>query len=209
MPAFVIYEYNREIYEDFLFCKPLPSHTTAENIFDTLNEFIVFNKIHPTKCVEVSTDRAWAMVEKLTGVVKRVKDMALLVTAVHCSIHREALATKTMPADMVLDEAVRTVKFIKSRSLWSHLFAILCVEMGSDHRPLLLHTEVRWLSSGKVLTKFFKLLDGRRTFFADTRFRLSYRFCDFEWLPKLAYFVRHFRLFKWTQSISSKEVTMY
>ncbi len=78
---------------------------------------------------------------------------ALMVTAVHCSIHREALATKTMPADLklVLDKAVRTVNFIKSRPLQSRLFAILCA-MGSDHCQLLLHTEVRWLSLGKVLT---------------------------------------------------------
>lgn len=52
----------------------------------------------------LSTDRAQAMVGR---VVKRVKDVATLV-------HREALATKTMPADFksVLDEAVRTVNFI-------------------------------------------------------------------------------------------------
>ena len=77
------------------------------------------------------------MVGRLTEVVKRVKDAAPLVTAVHCSIHREALATKT-DLKAVLDEAVRTVHFIKSRPLQSRLFAIL--EMGSAHRQLLLHT---------------------------------------------------------------------
>ena len=101
---------------------------------------MVSNEIDWTKCVGLSTDGARAMVGRLTGVVKRVKDVAPLVTAVHCSIHREALATKTMPADLkaVLDEAVRTVHFIKSRPLQSRLFAIL--EMGSAHRQLLLHT---------------------------------------------------------------------
>ena len=144
--AYVRYEYDGELHEDFLFCKPLPSQATAENIFDTLNEFMVSSEIDWAKCVGLSTDGARVMVRRLTGVVKRVKDVAPLVTAVHCSIHREALATKTMPADFktVLEEAVRTVNFIKSRPLQSRLFAILCAEMGSDHRrQLLLHTEVR------------------------------------------------------------------
>ncbi|KAL7376538.1 hypothetical protein ABVT39_018425 [Epinephelus coioides] len=87
-----------------------------------------------------------------------------------------------MPADLktVLDDAVRTVNFIKSRPLQSRLFAILYAEMGSDHRQLHLHTEVRWLSRGKVLTRLYELRDEVRTFFVDSRFELSDQFCDFE-----------------------------
>ncbi|KAK7916308.1 hypothetical protein WMY93_012069 [Mugilogobius chulae] len=58
------------------------------------------HEIEWAKCVGLSTDGARAMVGRLTGVVKRVKDVAPLLTAVHCSIHREALATKTMPANL-------------------------------------------------------------------------------------------------------------
>ncbi len=121
--------------------------------------------------------------------MKQVNNVAPMVTAVHCSIHREALATKTMPADlkMVLDEAMRTVNFTKSRPLHSRLFAILCAETGSDRHQLLLHTEVCWLSRGKVLTRLFKLHDEIRTFFVESRFELSDRFFDFEGLLKLAY----------------------
>ena len=127
-----------------------------------------------------------AMVGKLLGVVKRVKDVAPLVTAVHCCIHREALATKTMSADLktILDEAMRNVNFIKSLPLQSTLFAILCTEMGSDHRQLLLHTD--WLiSHGKVLIRLFVLRDEVCTF-VDSQFELSYRFCDiFSYLNRL------------------------
>lgn len=130
------------------------------------NGFLVSNDIDWTKCVGLSTDGAWTMVGKLSGAVKWVKDVAPLVTAVHCCIHREVLPTKMMPADLktVMDDAVRTVNFIKSRSLQSSLFAILCAEMGSDHRQLLLHTEVRWLSRSKVLNRLYELHDEVRTF---------------------------------------------
>ncbi|CAL9694137.1 unnamed protein product [Knipowitschia caucasica] len=210
--AFVRYEHDGDIHEDFLFCKPLPSNTTGEAVFEAINDFMVSNEIDWAKCVGLSTDGARAMVGRLTGVVKRVKDVAPLLTAVHCSIHREALATKTMSADLnkVLNEAVKTVNFIKSRPLQSRLFGILCAEMGSEHRQLLLHTEVRWLSRGKVLTRLYELRDEVRVFFVDVRFELAERFCDFEWLCKLAYLADIFGYLNGLNlSLQGKTVTVF
>uniref|UniRef100_UPI003AABA6E5 zinc finger BED domain-containing protein 5-like n=1 Tax=Centroberyx gerrardi TaxID=166262 RepID=UPI003AABA6E5 len=162
--AYVRYENNGEIKEEFLFCRSLPTRSTAEAIFDILNTFIVSNEIDWSKCVGVSTDGARAMLGQHSGVVGRVKAVAPQVASVHCSIHRQALATKKMPPDLktVLDEAVKAVNFIKSRPLQSRLFAVLCGEMDSDHHQLLLHTEVRWLSRGKVLTRLSELRDEVR-----------------------------------------------
>uniref|UniRef100_A0A671RCV7 DUF4371 domain-containing protein n=1 Tax=Sinocyclocheilus anshuiensis TaxID=1608454 RepID=A0A671RCV7_9TELE len=171
--AFVRYECDREIEENFLFCRPLHSNATAEAIFEILNDFIISNDINWTKCVGLHTDGARAMLGRHSGVVKRVRDVAPRLTRVHCCIHREALAAKRMPMDLktVLDNAVRMVNYIKSRPLQAHLFSLLCEEMGSEHRQLFLHTEVRWLSRGRVLTRPFQL----------------HCLCDFDWLCKLAY----------------------
>uniref|UniRef100_A0A671RDF4 DUF4371 domain-containing protein n=1 Tax=Sinocyclocheilus anshuiensis TaxID=1608454 RepID=A0A671RDF4_9TELE len=157
--AFVRYECDREIEENFLFCRPLHSNATAEAIFEILNDFIISNDINWTKCVGLHTDGARAMLGRHSGVVKRVRDVAPRLTRVHCCIHREALAAKRMPMDLktVLDNAVRMVNYIKSRPLQAHLFSLLCEEMGSEHRQLFLHTEVRWLSRGRVLTRPFQL----------------------------------------------------
>jgi hypothetical protein len=57
----------------------------------------------------------------------------------------------------VLSEVVKIVNYIKANALNSRLFAVLCDEMGADHKKLLLHAEVRWLSRGKVLSRVFEL----------------------------------------------------
>ncbi|KAL0159399.1 hypothetical protein M9458_043124 [Cirrhinus mrigala] len=153
--AFVRYVHNGELQEDFLFCKPLPAQSTAQAIFDILNAFIVSNGIDWSKCVGLSTDGARAMVGHRNGVVARVKTAAPLMSSVHSSLHREALATKKMPTDLrcVLDEAVKIVNFIKTRPLQSRLFRLLCEEMGSDHVQLLLHTEGKSVTAFQVQNK--------------------------------------------------------
>jgi hypothetical protein len=94
-------------------------------------------------------------------VVTLVQAVAPDATLVHCSIHREALATKGMPDSLkdVLDTTVKMIHFVKARPLNSRAFSTLCNDMGSDHATLLQHTEVRWSSRGKVLTRFLKLRD--------------------------------------------------
>jgi len=51
-----------------------------------------------------------------------------------------------MSEQLVLQEAIKVIKFIKTRVLRSGLFSKLCSQMGSEHIQLLLNTEVRWLS---------------------------------------------------------------
>jgi hypothetical protein len=74
----------------------------------------------------------------------------------------------------VLDEAVKIVNFIKVRPLNSRLFSALCNEMGSDHEHLLLHSEIRWLSGGKVLTRLLELRDEVRLFLVNSKFELTH-----------------------------------
>jgi hypothetical protein len=57
----------------------------------------------------------------------------------------------------VIDNAVKIANFIKSRPTNSRIFQALCEEMGSLHNCLSTHTEVRWLSRGKILVRLFEL----------------------------------------------------
>jgi hypothetical protein len=121
------------------------------------------------------------MTGKHSGVVGQIKDVAPDAKFVHCSIPREALKM-TAIFKTVLTEAVKVVNFIKSRATNSRLFSILCSEMGSEHDKLLLHTEVRWLPRGNVLSRLFELRSEVKIFLSDTTSDLSNRFTDEMWL---------------------------
>ncbi|KAL4126234.1 hypothetical protein QTP88_010460 [Uroleucon formosanum] len=139
------------------------------------------------KCVGITTDGAAAVSGYKTGLLGRVKEVAPQVKWTHCCIHREALVAKRLSEHMktTLEEVVKIINFIKSRPLQSRLFEVLCKDMGSDHVQLILHTEIRWLSRGKILQRFFELRDEVRVFLLETRF--VGLLTDFSWLSRIAY----------------------
>ena len=124
------------------------------------------------------------MIGSVQGFVSRVKEKNPEVITTHCFLHREVLVSKTIGEDLkqVFDISVNMVNFIKQRPLKSCMFAKLCENMQKDHVTLLLHTEARWLSRGKVLTRvlllFFK--ENNKTSFCECLESTN-------WQMKLAY----------------------
>ena len=155
--ALVRYPWEGKILEEFLFCKEVPGRTTAGEIFKLLDDFMTEAGLSWQNCVAVCTDGAAAMTGRKSGVVARIKAVNPTLIATHCMIHRQALASKSMAPELhsVLNTVVTAVNFIKSRALQSRLFGQLCKEMGATHDSLLFHSEVRWLSRGKVLQRVF------------------------------------------------------
>ncbi|KAL4088791.1 hypothetical protein QTP88_023875 [Uroleucon formosanum] len=133
--AYVRYENHNTITEDFLFCISLPSNTT---------------------------DGARAMSGTRSGLQARLKTINSSIIWHHCCIHREALAAKNMPEKLneVLRDIVQVVNLIKARSLNSRIFNLICEDMGSIHKQLLLHAEVRWLSRVAYLADIFNSLNS-------------------------------------------------
>ncbi|KAM3835905.1 zinc finger BED domain-containing protein 5-like [Diretmus argenteus] len=177
------------VQEKFLFCHPLPARTTAAELFKALNDFIQENHIDWSRCFGICTDGARAMTGRHSGLVKQVQAVAPAAVWSHCIIHRQALATKRMPKELraVLDEAVKIVNLIKSRALNARLFSILCNEMGAHFNQLLLHSEVRWLSRGKVLTRLCDLREEVLLFLAEIDSPLVKHMEDAKWVAMLAY----------------------
>ncbi|KRX12581.1 Zinc finger BED domain-containing protein 5 [Trichinella nelsoni] len=150
--------WNSELHEDILFCEPI-IQGTSEEIFETLDVYVKSKELDWRNCVGICMGGARAMCCKNSGVVTRVLNQSPNASWTHCSIHREVLALKTISDDLknVLNTAVKIINFIKSKPLQSRLFEKLCKEMGSCHKSLLFHSEVRWLSRGNMLTRLVEL----------------------------------------------------
>jgi hypothetical protein len=148
---------------------------------------------------------------KRGGIVAKIKEVAPDAKFVHRSIHREALATRKTPAILktALIEAVKVVNFTKSKATNSRLFSILCNEMASEYDKLL-HTEVRWLSRGNVLSHLLELRSEVQIFLSDTVSDLSNCFSDEMWLSQLAYMPGIFcRISEFHKSLQGFHVTPF
>ena len=123
----------------------------------------------------ICTDGAASMTGKHSGAVARIREKVPNIIQTHCMIHREVLAAKHLGQSFcdVLSSCVKIVNSIKARPLQSRMFSKLCDELGSEHSSLLLHTEVRRLSRGKIVERVFQLR-GAFNFPQRTHCRLSF-----------------------------------
>ena len=83
---------------------------------------------------------------------------------IHCIIHRQHLAAKSLDNDMeeALKVAISAINFVKANALHDRLFQKLRLFQkceDEDHQTLLLHTEVRWLSKRNSLVRLAESWD--------------------------------------------------
>ena len=69
----------------------------------------------------------------------------------------------------MLQDVVKIVNHISANATTLRLFAAFREEVGSDFKVLLLHTEVRWLSLGKVLNRLLQLREEAAIFLENER----------------------------------------
>ena len=89
--------------------------------------------------------------------------------SIHCVIHRRHLVAKKLSDRLhkSLQTVITAVNKIKGHALKDRLFHKLCVENDEDFKCLLFHTEVRWLSKGNCLRRFYDLFETVVEFFQD------------------------------------------
>lgn len=158
--GFVRYILANAIVEDiFCFCS-LPERTTGDEIFRAIDAQMNEYGLNWKNCVGVCTDGAAAMTGRKCGLVTTISTRANAnFSSTHCVLHREALAAKKLSVELntTLHETVQMINSIKMKPLHARIFSAICVEMNSEHQILLLHSEIRWLSRGKVLNRVYEL----------------------------------------------------
>ncbi|XP_046681621.1 LOW QUALITY PROTEIN: protein ZBED8-like [Homalodisca vitripennis] len=166
--VYVRYIENERMKDELMFSTELLTTTKAVDVMEAVSDFFKKHELSWQKLIGVCTDGAPSMLGSRSGFVQLVKEKNADVVGIHCFIHRQALAAKTLPNEpnAVLKLCIKVVNYVKNSALNTRLFKILCEDLGSDHKTLLFHTEVRWLSKGNMLGRLFELRDEVITFLA-------------------------------------------
>jgi hypothetical protein len=181
---------NNRIYEELCCLLSLENTTKSEDI---LTEFISYFKKHNidlNKLFCVTTDGAAAMVGRKKGFVKLLENhIGRKLLSFHCIIHQESLCAKTSSLDLgsVMTTVVKIVNYLVSHSSLIHRqFKSLLQEIDCEYGDLLLHSNVRWLSRGKVLTRFVNCYEAIKIFLDEKKQHFP-ELNDTDWLLKLMF----------------------
>ncbi|UYV82254.1 hypothetical protein LAZ67_21001467 [Cordylochernes scorpioides] len=164
--AFLRFVDTGKIVNNYFFCKELKQRTTGADIFELVDENVMnyerFKKGIDSTCHKKNPN----------------------IKFVHCMIHREMLVSKSVSPILVttLDEVVKVVNYIKSNALRSRIFSTFCEAMDSDYKNVLFHTEVRWLSKGKVLNRFISMKNEIMAFIDNEEINFPFMMSDVWWL---------------------------
>ncbi|KFD48236.1 hypothetical protein M514_15905, partial [Trichuris suis] len=166
--AYVRFIKAEQMVQEMLFAKELITDTRGESIFQVLKDFCEEKEIPLSNITAVATDGAPAMTGRQRGFIAHLKQVVPDIVAVHCVIHREHLAAKRLSnrLNSSLQLVINAINRIKSNPLNDRLFKQLCEESDAEYKRLLLHTEVRWLSKGACLTRFYCLFKAVLEFFS-------------------------------------------
>jgi hypothetical protein len=146
----------------------------------------------------VTTDGAKSMVGSNSGVVIRIKTELECSNfsppmQLHCIIHQQALCSKVMSVESVMLIVVSTVIFIRKSALNHQQFQQFLLEVEAEYGDVLYRIEIKWLSRGKLLKRFFELRHEIEIFLTE-RQKFHEKLSDPEWLwalPFLADITHH------------------
>ena len=157
--SYVRYIDEGKLIEEFLFAKELKTDTKGESIFNVVADYFNEKEIPLKNLVACATDGAPALTGRHKGFLALLKKEVPTILTVHCVIHRQHLVARKLSDRLhqSLGIVISCVNKIKAHALNSRLFRELCISNDEDYDPLLLHTEVRWLSRGRCLKRFNEL----------------------------------------------------
>ena len=116
--------------------------------------------------ISVTTDRVPSMIGRGRGLTARLKENNSDMINYHCIIHQSVLfAGMGDECYKVMEAITKIVNIVRSTSaLPHHLLRSFLVEIDASYDDLLLDNNVRWLSKGRVLQRFWAVKKELSTF---------------------------------------------
>lgn len=183
---------NFSVFEELLSLESLHGKTRGSDIFDKVKSCLENLQIDSSKLISVCTDGAPSMIGRVAGTTTLLENfLNRPLLKYHCIIHQESLCGKTLNLQHVMLPVVKCVNKIRARALNRREFREYCEMLDLEYGDLVLHCEVRWLSRGQVLNRFWKLKNTVHDFLEEKNELLEERalLCDNNWLFDLAFLV--------------------
>ncbi|XP_076820963.1 general transcription factor II-I repeat domain-containing protein 2-like [Clavelina lepadiformis] len=157
---------NFNVSENLAGMQSMKGRTTGKHICGEIVDCITTKlSVDFKKLVGMCTDGAPAMCGKTKGAMSLLQEViGRNIIAHHCIIHQQVLCSKVLKFDHVMSVAVSIVNYIRTRKVKHRLFKSFLEETGAEYGDVVYHTDVRWLSRGKVLKRFIALKDEIKKF---------------------------------------------
>ncbi|KAL4082395.1 hypothetical protein QTP88_029993 [Uroleucon formosanum] len=183
-------DFNFNISEDLAELCSLKGTTTGEDLFieidKTFKKHLSWNKL-----VSVTTDGGRNMSGINKGLIGRinaemVEERHEAPMIFHCIIHQEALCCKVLAWKDVMNIVVSTVNYIRKNALAHRQFKIFLEECDAEYGDVIYFSEVRWLSRGVVLKRFF-ILRNEINIFMSEKGKIVPELSNEKWVLNLAF----------------------
>uniref|UniRef100_A0A3P9LV82 SPIN-DOC-like zinc-finger domain-containing protein n=1 Tax=Oryzias latipes TaxID=8090 RepID=A0A3P9LV82_ORYLA len=152
---------DMEITQELAGLETLRGTTKGEDLFAAVSRVLDKYNLSWDKMVGITTDGAPAMIGKKAGftalISQKVSECGGKVAQYHCILHQEQLCAKTIGLADDVRDVVKIINCIRSKALSHRQFRAFLDEVDAQYKDILYHQEVRWLSKGTVLKRFFEL----------------------------------------------------
>lgn len=164
-------ESKGEFVEDVLGMANLCGQTRGEDTYNAVIGVLNEKEIDVKKIVSVATDGAPSMMGRERGLVQRLKLLHPQLISYHCIIHQSILCASLgeIYAE-IMNTMMKLVNFLRASSALQHrLLRSLLMEVNAKFDNLLLHNNIRWLSKGKVLERFWAIRNELQLFLSQQK----------------------------------------
>ena len=167
------------VFEEFVEMVPMLCTTTAADIFTSPVGTLDRVGVDWSHAVSLATDGAPAMIGRKAGVITMFREKVQSARAgtdfwtFHCILHQEALCCKSLKMDNVVKAHRQLDSLLKKKY---HIYGL----------PY--HTQVRWLSRGAVLRRFYDLREEIEKFM-EPKSKPVLKFHSREWMQDLTFMV--------------------
>lgn len=164
---------HEQFHEELLTILPMSGTTTGDDLYKATMGYFDKVGLDMKKVISVTTDGAAAMIGCRKGLVQRLSSdpkCNVNLISYHCIIHQSVLCCTLNPnLQSIMQAVIKIINFLRAKSSLKHRqFKSFLEETNAQFDDLLLHNNVRWLSKGMVLERFFAVLEDIKEFLSSS-----------------------------------------